>query len=212
MVYKVTTFTTLGLEGYEITVEADSNHALPTIDIIGLPDAAIKEAKERIRSTLRNVGVELPRRKVLINLAPSDTKKIGTSFDIAMAVAVLLVAQEGQITGANLSSDGTLMLGDRPCIFLGELGLDGTVKRVNGILPAVISAMEAGYKDFFVPAENSYELDYIPGIRRYPIGHFSELVGFLIQGKGVTCQTEAKDINQLYGLQEEFLYDFAHIK
>ena len=97
MIYRIKTFTNLGLQGYEILVEADCNKALPTIDIIGLPDAAIKEAKERIRATFRNTGVELPRRKIIMNLAPSDIRKEGTRFDVPMAMAILLLVYEGKV-------------------------------------------------------------------------------------------------------------------
>lgn len=90
----VKTFATFGLGGDEITIEADSNKALPTIEIIGLPDAAIKESKERIRATFRNCGVELPPRKIILNLAPSDIRKVGTQFDLPMAAAILFLISE----------------------------------------------------------------------------------------------------------------------
>jgi magnesium chelatase family protein len=93
MITKVKTFATLGLQGHEIIVEGDTNNALPSIEIIGLPDAAIRESKERLRATFRNVGIQLPRRKFVLNLSPSDIRKVGTSFDLAMAVAILLIIQ-----------------------------------------------------------------------------------------------------------------------
>lgn len=86
----VKTFTNIGLRGYEICIEADLNKSLPGIDIIGLPDASIKESKERIRSAFRNCGITLPPQKIIINLAPSDIKKIGTRFDLPIAVAIFL--------------------------------------------------------------------------------------------------------------------------
>jgi magnesium chelatase family protein len=86
MIPKIKTFANVGLQGHEIVVEVDEARSLPTIDIIGLPDAAIRESKERIRATFRNVGIQLPRRKFIVNLSPSDIKKIGTSFDLPMAL------------------------------------------------------------------------------------------------------------------------------
>lgn len=86
MIPKIKTFANVGLQGHEIIVEVDEAKSLPTIDIIGLPDAAIRESKERIRATFRNVGIQLPRRKFIVNLSPSDIKKIGTSFDLPMAL------------------------------------------------------------------------------------------------------------------------------
>jgi len=96
-IFKTKTFTNLGLQGYEITVEADANHALPNIEIIGLPDAAVRESKERLRATFRHAGIELPRHKIILNLSPSDTKKVGTSLDLAMAIAMLILIHEGKI-------------------------------------------------------------------------------------------------------------------
>lgn len=94
MITQVKTFSNFGLLGHEITVEADSSKALPTIEIIGLPDASIKEAKERLRSTFRNVGIQLPKRKFILNLSPSNLKKVGTVFDLPMAVALLGLIME----------------------------------------------------------------------------------------------------------------------
>lgn len=101
MIQKVCTYTNLGLQGFEIFVEADSSNSLPAIDIIGLPDAAIKESKERLRATFRNVGISLPARKFVLNLAPSDIKKVGTSFDLAMAMALLSLVYEGKLFHAD---------------------------------------------------------------------------------------------------------------
>ncbi|MBP6910032.1 hypothetical protein KBC03_00290 [Patescibacteria group bacterium] len=128
----VKTFATLGLDGHVITIEADANRSLPTIEIIGLPDAAIKESKERIRATFRNLTLELPPKKIVLNLAPSDIKKVGTQFDLPMAVAMLFLLC-GHIHHAEML-DRTL--------FFGELGLDGAVRKVNGLLPAVIGGMK----------------------------------------------------------------------
>ena len=96
-IFKTKTFTNLGLQGYEITVEADANLALPSIEIIGLPDAAVKESKERLRATFRHADIELPRHKIILNLSPSDTKKVGTSLDLAMAIAILVLINEGEV-------------------------------------------------------------------------------------------------------------------
>jgi len=94
MIPKIKTFANVGLQGYEIVVEVDEAKSLPTIDIIGLPDAAIRESKERIRATFRSVGMQLPRRKFIVNLSPSDIRKIGTSFDLPMALGILLLIVE----------------------------------------------------------------------------------------------------------------------
>lgn len=105
MIKQTKTYTNIGLLGYEITIEADSSKALPTIEIIGLPDASIKEAKERIRSCFRNVGIDLPKRKFILNLSPSNLKKVGTAFDLPMAVALLSLIHEGKLQHAERMAD-----------------------------------------------------------------------------------------------------------
>lgn len=201
MIQKVKTYANVGLEGYEIVIEADSSKSLPTIEIVGLPDAAIKESKERLKATFRNVTIELPKRKIVLNLSPSDIKKVGTSFDLPMAVAILLLIYENNVS---LSVDDFL--------FFGELGLDGSIKRVNGLLPSVISAMQHGYKHFFVPEENVYELEYVPGITIYPLKMFSEVVEYFVYGKPFTPIDQAKDIEQLYQEGKAHDVDFIQIK
>lgn len=96
MIHKIKTYTNIGLQGHEIIIEADSNRSLPTIDIIGLPDAAIKESKERIRGTFRHAQIDIPPQKIVLNLSPSDIRKEGTRFDLPMAVALLLLCKDGQ--------------------------------------------------------------------------------------------------------------------
>lgn len=201
MIQKIKTYANVGLDGYEIIIEADSSKSLPTIEIVGLPDAAIKESKERLKATFRNIAIELPKRKIVLNLSPSDIKKVGTSFDLPMAVAILLLIYENNVT-TNIDD----------FLFFGELGLDGSIKRVNGLLPSVISAMQQGYKHFFVPEENVYELEYVPWITIYPLKMFSEVVEYFIYGKDVLSIKEAKPIDTLYEEGKEFDVDFEQIK
>lgn len=184
-------------------MEADANRALPTIEIIGLPDAAIKESKERIRATFRNVGVDLPQRKIVLNLAPSDIKKVGTSFDLPMAMAILLLIYEGKVAHGDHLSD---------FLFFGELGLDGSLRKVDGLLPSVLSAVQQGYKHFFVPDENRYELEYVPGICIYPLQHFSQLVDYFVYSRDIPVISHTKNIENLYERVGSFPVDFADIK
>ena len=139
MIRTTKTFTNVGLQWFEIIVEADSNQALPNIDIIWLPDAAIKESKERLRASFRNIGIKLPNRKFILNLSPSDIKKVGTSFDLPMAVALFILLNEGKIVHISDIQDS---------LFFWELGLDGAIKRVNWLLPSVISAIKKWYTKF----------------------------------------------------------------
>jgi len=121
MVVCIKTSATIGLQGYDVVIEADSNKALPTIDIIGLPDISIKESKERIRGTFRHCHLQIPRNKIILNLSPSDIKKSGTRYDLPMACAILSLGYEEAITSDLLTK----------AIILGELGLDGSVKRID---------------------------------------------------------------------------------
>jgi len=201
-IFKTKTFTNLGLQGHEITIEADGNHALPSIEIIGLPDAAIKESKERLRATFRHTGIELPKHKIILNLSPSDTKKVGTSLDLAMAIAILILIHKGDVHHNNQIEE---------FIFFWELGLDGNIKRVNGLLPSVINAIKRGYSHFFVPAENVHELEYVHNITIYPLNNFQQVVEYFLENKEIPTITEAKNIHDLI-VSNNYETDFEQIK
>ncbi len=202
MIPKIKTFANIGLQWYEIIVEVDESRALPTIEIIGLPDAAIRESKERIRATFRNIGIVLPKRKFIVNLSPSDIKKIGTSFDVPMALGILML-----VGGAALHNIQDL----ETSLFFWELGLDWEVKRVNGLLPSVLSAMKQGYKHFFIPAENVYELEYIPDIVVYPIAKFKEIVDYFFENTPLPVREKEKHIETL-SIAHHIESDFEYIK
>jgi len=202
MVQFIKTFTNLGLIGHEITIEADSNKSLPWIEIIGLPDMTIKESKERMRGTFRNCGIELPNRKFILNLAPSDIKKVGTWFDLPMALSLLILTLETKLYHEESLKSG---------LFFWELGLDGSVRRINGLLPSVLSAKRQGRKEFFIPAENSFELEYIPEIIVHPIKHFNDLVDFFVKGGEIQTLSHTKQIETL--IQESsYEIDFQQIR
>lgn len=203
MIARIKTFANLGLLGQEITVEADSNKSLPTIEIIGLPDTTIRESKERIRASFRNIGIDLPKRKFILNLSPSDLKKVGTAFDLPMAVALLCLIADGKVAHYERLPE---------FLFFGELGLDGSVKRVNGILPSVISAKQKGYQTFFIPAENFYELEYVSDITLIPIKHFSQVANFLLKWASLEHFRNAKNLTDLINQSPSLLNDFSSIK
>jgi len=203
MVRTTKTFTNIWLQGYEILVEADSNKSLPNIDIIWLPDAAIKESKERLRSTFRNSGIDLPHRKFILNLAPSDIKKVGTSFDLSMAVAMFILIKDWKIAHINDIDQ---------YLFFWELWLDWKIKRVNWLLPSVISAIKKWYKNFFIPNDNLYELEYISGINIYPFENFIDIVNFLCWESDMTPICNAKDIQTLNNSIINTEQDFENIK
>jgi magnesium chelatase family protein len=199
---KTKTFTNIWLNGHEITIEADTNHALPTIEIIWLPDTSIKESKERIRATFRNLNIDLPKKKIILNLAPSHIKKVWTNFDLPMAIAILLIIQEDNIQDKNWISNS---------LFFGELWLDWKIKRVNWLLPSIISAIKKGYDTFFIPKENSHELEYIPDINVFPIQNFQEILNHFLYQKPIQSLTKNKNIKSLTQ-NHEFNTNFGDIK
>ena len=202
MIHKIKTYTINGLIGNEITIEIGTSKSLPTIEVIGLPDAIIRESKERIRVALRNSGIEIPNRKFILNLSPSDIRKTGTSFDLPMSVALLWSIMEDKATNVSLLENG---------LFFGELGLDGQIKRIDGLLPMVIAAKKAGYMDFIVPSENLYELEYIEGIRLYPVDHFVELVEYFCNNWELKLIQDHKSLQHILESYERE-HNFAHIK
>lgn len=164
MLSVVTSFGLIGINGYIVKVEIDINHGLPSYDVVGLADVAIKESKQRVRSAIKNSGLAFPINKITVNLAPADTKKEGSLYDLPIAVALLSATGEIPIE----------MVGDYS--FVGELSLNGSVRSVNGILPILICAHDLGIKKVFVPYDNRVEASYIEDIEVYPVRNLKELV------------------------------------
>lgn len=167
MISNVFTGSVVGIEGYKITVEVDTSSSIPGLTIVGLPDAAVSEAKERIRSAIKNSGYSFPTKKIVINLAPADIKKEGSGFDLPMAVGVL--ASNMDIDVKTLKNIG----------FIGELSLNGSVRGVSGVLPIVSSLKKEGIKKILVPKENAVEAALIEGIKVYPVENLTDVVEFL---------------------------------
>ena len=167
MLAKINSFGLSGLKGYKIDVEVDINQGMPTYDVVGLPDAAVKESKQRVYSAIKNSMLTFPRNKITVNLAPANTKKEGSSFDLAIALSILVASGQVKIDSS------------KKYVFIGELGLDGSLKSVRGLLPLLIAAREAGYTNFCVPRANSKEASYISGINVYALDNLSEVVGHI---------------------------------
>ncbi len=167
MLAKVRSSSVLGLEAYPVEVEVDVATGLPGFAIVGLPDTAVQEAKERVRAAIKNANFEVPTRRITVNLAPADVRKEGPSFDLPMAVAVL--AATGQVPAE--ACGGTL--------FLGELSLDGAVRPVHGVLSAALHAAQSGVRRLVVPADNAQEAAIVPGVEVYGVSHLLEAARFL---------------------------------
>ena len=171
MLSKVFSAGVLGIEGFKVTVECSAWDRPAKFDLVGLPDAAVKEAKGRVRSACENSGFRFPDMEIMINLAPANIKKEGSSFDLAIIIALLQC--DGIIPRSVDLSD--------KC-FLGELSLSGDIRPVGGVLPMTISAKESGLREIYVPAENAGEAAVVDGIRVYAVKNLRQLINHL---KGV---------------------------
>jgi len=158
------TVSLLGLTGHLVEVEAHMSSGLPAFTLVGLPDTAVNEARERVRSAVASSGVAWPARRTTVNLSPASLPKSGTGLDLALAVAVLVAAGlPGREAAART-------------VHIGELGLDGRLHPVRGVLPAVAAAVSAGRTEFVVPAANAAEASLVPGAHVRGVGHLAELV------------------------------------
>ncbi|HQE47565.1 MAG TPA: ATP-binding protein, partial [Rhodoglobus sp.] len=152
----------LGLTGEIVEIEADLSSNLPAFVLIGLPDAALGEAKDRVRAAAINSGCGLPNRKITVNLSPAALPKHGSGFDLAIALAALAAA--GTVSAESIGG----------VLHLGELGLDGRLRPINGVLPAVLAASRAGFESVMVPTGNADEAALVPGVRVIPIASLRE--------------------------------------
>ncbi len=157
-----------GVDGYVVTVECDVRDRLASFDVVGLPDASIKEAKERIRAAIDNSGITFPDAAIVVNMAPADIKKTGTAFDLAMLVGIL--NSSGYIT-PNVSFE-------HKC-FIGELSLSGGVRGIRGVLSMVIALKDKGFTEIFVPAANAKEASVADGVDIYAVSDVRELIEHL---------------------------------
>ncbi|MDE6273710.1 MAG: YifB family Mg chelatase-like AAA ATPase [Clostridiales bacterium] len=167
MIAKIICFTLQGLEGVPVEVETDVSKGLPGYEMVGLPDAAVKESKERVRTAIKNGGMIFPVQKITINFAPADIKKEGASFDLAVAISLLKASE--QLVGADV----------KDIVFLGELALNGDIRPVNGLLPILISAKGQGFTKFIIPADNAKEARFLGGAEIYPAHSLAEVVRHL---------------------------------
>lgn len=198
MLSKVLSYALSGVDGFLVTVETYISGGLFAFDTVGLPDAAVKESRERVRSAIKNSGLEMPNARITVNLAPADLKKEGSVYDLPIAVSLL--AASGQLFSTMLTDT----------VFIGELSLSGEIRKVNGVMPMVISALKDGYKRVILPKENAAEVRYLSGIQAYTPENLSELVRFL--QSQITLPEVAKASWENNAEQISALTDFSEIK
>ena len=198
MLSKVNSMALHGLDGYLIDVQVDVSNGMPCWEIVGLPDTSVKEAKERVKTAIKNSGYELLSKRIIINLAPADTKKEGSLFDLPIAIGIL--EDLGEIKNESLDK----------IAFIGELSLDGNINRVNGILPMCIEAKKLGIKTVIVPKENSKEAAIVNGIEVLGSSNLKEVVKYLnnIKKKEKTYV----DLEKIFKKQNKYTLDFSEVK
>ncbi len=192
MVTKSITATTVGIEAYKIEVEVDVANSFPGISIVGLPDNAVNEAKERVHSAIKNSGFSFPTGKVIVNLAPAVIRKEGTNFDLPIAIGIL------KEQGINIPDVLDMA-------FIGELSLDGSIRRVNGVLPLVASLKENGINTVFVPDDNAKEAALVQGIKVFGAKHLGDIVSHFADNP---IEETKVDINKY--LEENALIDYSY--
>ena len=198
MLSHINTVGLTGIDGYIVNVQADISNGMPGMDIIGLPDAAVKESKERAKTAIKNSGCKFPSKHITINLAPASTKKEGAGYDFPISVALLSASEQIDLTGWEDS------------VFIGELSLDGKVTSVPGVLPMVISAYETGIKKMFVPKENADEAAVISGVEIYPVESLEALIKHMSGEKYI--DPYVTDAENYFNIDTDTLFDFAEVK
>ena len=183
-----------GIGGYEVTVECYVTNGLPGFDVVGLPDAAVKESRERVRAAVKSNGFKFPTSRVTVNLAPADTKKAGTVYDLPILLGLL-------------AASGAIKQPKPNCAFIGELALTGEVRPVSGALPMAIAAAKAGITQLFVPADNAEEAAFAENIEIYPVENVEALIAH-IRGEREISPAMSREI----GEDDRAYPDFADVK
>jgi len=197
MVSRLFSCTLLGIDAHIVQVETDLRKSLPGFQTVGLPDTVVKESKERVVSAIKNSGFSVPLKKIVINLAPADLKKEGSALDLAMAVGIL--ASDGQIKGNYHDK-----------VFIGELALNGEIRKVNGVLSIVSSIKNYGFNKIVLPAINAEEASLVKDVEIYPVSHLKEVVQFL--NEEIQIQPYIKTNHSFEKVINSYNIDFSDIK
>lgn len=198
MLAKVLSGAILGIDAYIVEVEVDIAQGLPVFNTVGLPDGAVKEAKERVKSAIKNSGYEFPPKRITINLAPADVKKEGAGFDLPMAVGILTALEV--VSKDHLSE----------YLLLGELSLDGRVKPIKGALSLAMAAKNKGKRGIILPQENAEEAAVVQDVEVLGVEFLSAVIDFFNGQKAIT--PTAVDIQEIFHRQKHYQEDFNEVK
>lgn len=198
MLAKIYSAAVYGVDAYEVEIEVNGAGGTPNIVVVGLPDTAVKESRDRVTTAVANSGYFWPRGRTTINLAPADTKKEGPSFDLPIALGMIAVAQELDTSNFDMFS------------FVGELALDGTVRAVKGVLPVAIEARKRGKRALFVPEPNAAEAAMVEGIDIYGVRNLRQTFQFL--GGEATLLPTRGDMSAFFEQHQNYEVDFADVK
>ncbi len=187
-----------GLDGYLVDVQVDVSGGLPSCDIVGLPDASVRESKERVRTAIKNSGIDLKSRKIIINLAPANTKKEGALYDLPIAIAILIANEELEAKNIN------------DTVFIGELSLDGKINKVNGIFPMCLEASNLGIKKVVIPKANAKEAAIVKNIEVIGVESLEEVIDIL-NGREIPEKIEI-DFDDYFTNNIKYKFDFADVK
>ena len=199
MLSKVLSASVIGIEAFGVEVEVDiSSRGLPHFSMVGLPDAAVKESRDRVRAALKNIGFNFPLKQITVNLAPADLKKEGSAFDLPIAIGI--IASEGLIEPGTMSG----------YLFTGELSLDGRIKPVRGALSMALMVRDSGLKGLVLPVENAPEAAVVEGVRVFGLRSLPEVVDFLRDAN--LCQPYVIDVSETIGANSLYEEDFCDVK
>jgi magnesium chelatase family protein len=196
MLSRVFSCAVIGLEGVVVEVEVDTTNGLPGMDIVGLPDAAVKESRERVHAAIKNAGLSYPRKRLIVNLAPASVRKEGPAYDLPIALGVLITDR----LLPQKCAEGTMVIG--------ELSLDGSVRHARGVLPMAATAREQGFTRLFVPESDAVEAALIPGLEVIPVASLADLYRHLTGGAPIEPKPPITDQD----LPLDVLTDFREIK
>lgn len=198
MLSKVKSMSLQGLDGILVDVQVDVSSGMPNWEVVGLPDATVKESKERVRTAIKNSGYEFESRRIVINLAPADKRKEGSFFDLPIAIGILLDFED--IMWQNLEDT----------VFIGELSLDGSLNKINGVLPMCIEAKKLGIKRVILPEENAKEAAIVKELQVIGATNLREVVDYLNDVENI--EPTETDIQKIFKDKSKYKLDFSDVK